>query len=121
MADEIDQFGMTWRCWDCSGGVQYEPADRPPWITATRYGSDTIPLQLPDIPDGCTAITMARWWEIQDEVQVARDVWWANYEATHPAGAVAVAAAAAKSEDDRISDLVAAKVAEALAARDTSV
>lgn len=109
---------MTYICWDCTGFVPGTD-DNPPYHFLTSYGNSD-PLQLPPVPDGCWEVTYEEFNTLKDELGQARYEWYEWYDATHPAGAAAVAAKAAQSEDDRIADIVAVKVAEILAAQGDS-
>lgn len=85
---------ITWQYYDCGDSVG-------------RNGTDGDPSTLPPIPAGC--------FEVDYDQYVIRK---AEINGSIVESAEAMAAADRQAEDDRISDLVAVKVAELLAARD---
>lgn len=74
-----------------------------------RLGNDVGPDYYQPVPDGCFEITKEEYDRIHGEHEASR---LAAVEAAH--------AAEAQAEDDRITDLVAVKVAEILAAQNRS-
>lgn len=90
----MDDASVRWEYFQCPDGVG-------------RIGTDG-PV-MPPIPDGCVEITEEQYLELRGEVRANNEVLIADMHA-----------ADAKAEDDRITDLVATKVAEILAAQNGS-
>lgn len=100
-ADDPGLPTVYWLYFDCTGDGTGRGVG--------RYGNDVSPASNPPVPTGCVEITKE---EYESRVSSVR--------ASNDEVKAALVAADRQAVDDRMADLVAVKVAEALAARDAA-